>query len=330
MDEDDHWLRQPWEDADPPPRQTSGRPARAPRRCCSRSPGRRTPSARFEAAVAAAPAYVAAGLRARLALLEAAASWRIAARRASARPGAARRQPHRLLHAGGADRAAQAGGAVDERGGRCGRRRRRPLGRPGARLCPAVAPARRARDPAAARHPSTAWRRRSRSSARSSRSDEATRAWLAALPGPAALPGLLATARVMASGLPGMPREHRLELAPPTWRPRSGAFTATDGAARCRSGRRRCRGSRRWRGTGGGEIELGYLDCVAEAAMRGARELDRLLAAARRIAELPGSARSRLPAAAPSPCRSRWSPDACSPVGSMFRRTPVWRAFAIA
>ena len=27
MDEDDPWLRQPWEDADPPPRQTLGRPA---------------------------------------------------------------------------------------------------------------------------------------------------------------------------------------------------------------------------------------------------------------------------------------------------------------
>ena len=27
MDEDDRWLRQPWDDADPPPRQTSGRSA---------------------------------------------------------------------------------------------------------------------------------------------------------------------------------------------------------------------------------------------------------------------------------------------------------------
>ena len=27
MDEDDPWLRQPWEDADPPPRQTLGGPA---------------------------------------------------------------------------------------------------------------------------------------------------------------------------------------------------------------------------------------------------------------------------------------------------------------
>ena len=134
----------------------------------------------------------------------------------------------------------------------------------------------------------------------------------------------------MASGLPGMPREHRLELAP----------TYVAAALWRRHGYGRGCALPFWAAPvsriealarhGGGEIELGYLDCVAEAAMRGARELDRLLAAARRIAELPGSARSRLPAAAPSPCRSRWSPDACSPVGSMFRRTPVWRAFAIA
>ena len=44
----------------------------------------------------------------------------------------------------------------------------------------------------------------------------------------------------------------------------------------------------RSRAKGGGEFELGYLDCVAEAAGRGGRELDRLKAAARKIAELPG------------------------------------------
>ena len=48
---------------------------------------------------------------------------------------------------------------------------------------------------------------------------------------------------------------------------------------------------------GRGDFERFYLDCVAEAARRGGRELDRLQAAARRIAALPGSARSRLQAA---------------------------------
>ena len=43
---------------------------------------------------------------------------------------------------------------------------------------------------------------------------ETTRAWLAALPGPAGHPGLLAACAVMAAGLPGMEREDRLDLAP--------------------------------------------------------------------------------------------------------------------
>ena len=45
---------------------------------------------------------------------------------------------------------------------------------------------------------------------------EATRAWVAALPGPTECPGLLAAARVMAAGLPGMQRGDRLSLPFPT------------------------------------------------------------------------------------------------------------------
>ena len=45
---------------------------------------------------------------------------------------------------------------------------------------------------------------------------------------------------------------------------------------------------------GGGEFARGYLDCIAEAAQRGARELARLQTAAAKIATLPGSARSHL------------------------------------
>jgi HTH DNA binding domain len=127
--------------------------------------------------------------------------------------------------------------------------------------------------------------------------DDATRAWLDALPGPSERPGLLAAARVMASGLPGMAREDRLEPGPayvaaalwrrhgygrscalPFW---SAPVSRIDALAR----------------QGGIDFERSYLDCVAEAARRGARALDRLLAAARRIAALPGRAGSRLQAA---------------------------------
>ena len=44
--------------------------------------------------------------------------------------------------------------------------------------------------------------------------DAPTRAWLVALPGPAVTAGLLAAARVMAAGLPGMPRADGLALGP--------------------------------------------------------------------------------------------------------------------
>ena len=124
--------------------------------------------------------------------------------------------------------------------------------------------------------------------------DETTRAWLGSLPGPAECPGLLTACAITATGLPGMEREDRLDLAPsyvaaslwrrhgygrscalPFW---STPVSRIDALA----------------GKGGGEFDRLYLDCVAEAAQRGARELDRLQLAARRIAALPGSARSRL------------------------------------
>jgi hypothetical protein len=94
----------------------------------------------------------------------------------------------------------------------------------------------------------------------------------------------------------------------PMWRLRSGAFTATADPARCRSGRRRSPGSTRSRARGGGEFELGYLDCVAEAAQRGARELARLQEAARKIAALPELA-------LPSASSRRPAPGSISPLG---------------
>src|SRR5690349_10332627 len=88
--------------------------------------------------------------------------------------------------------------------------------------------------------------------------DEATRAWLA-------------TARVMAAGLPGTSRDDRLELGAAY----VGLRAAVLGGAGLED---------RGPGAPGGEdFQLGYLDCVTEAARRGARELERLQAAARRI-----------------------------------------------
>jgi len=127
--------------------------------------------------------------------------------------------------------------------------------------------------------------------------DEPARAWLAVLPAPHARPGLLAAAAVMAAGLPGLAREDRLDLAPayvaaalwrrhgygrscalPFW---SAPVSRIDALAR----------------RGGEAFERDYLDCVADAAQRGARELARLQDAARRITAVPGTARSRLHAA---------------------------------
>jgi hypothetical protein len=138
------------------------------------------------------------------------------------------------------------------------------------------------------------------------------------LPGPGERPGLLAAALVMAGGLPGMERDDRLESGPAVvaaalWRSHgygrscalpfwSAPVSRIDALAR----------------HGGGDFERGYLDCVAEAAQRGARALARLHRAARKIAALPGSARSRLQAAGASRCASRWSPGAGSQAGSRF------------
>ena len=101
----------------------------------------------------------------------------------------------------------------------------------------------------------------------------------------------------MAAGLPGMPRADRLALgaayvAAALWRRHgygrgcalpfwAAPVSRIDALAR----------------QGGGDFERAYLDCVAEAAKRGARELERLKAAAGKIAALPRSARSRLQAA---------------------------------
>jgi hypothetical protein len=117
------------------------------------------------------------------------------------------------------------------------------------------------------------------------------------LPGPGERPGLLAAALVMAGALPGMERDDRLESGPAVvaaalWRSHgygrscalpfwSAPVSRIDALAR----------------HGGGDFERGYLDCVAEAAQRGARELARLHRAAGKIAALPGSERSRLQAA---------------------------------
>jgi HTH DNA binding domain len=124
--------------------------------------------------------------------------------------------------------------------------------------------------------------------------DETTDAWITSLPGPAERPGLLAACAVMATGLPGTECEDRLDLAPsyvaaslwrrhgygrscalPFW---SAPVSRIDALARKE----------------GGEFDRVYLDCVAEAAQRGIRELDRLQQAGCRIAALPGTARSRL------------------------------------
>jgi len=124
--------------------------------------------------------------------------------------------------------------------------------------------------------------------------DETARDWLAALPGPTERPGLLAAAQIVAEGIPGTPRGEALDLAPayvaaavwrrhgygrgcalPFW---SASISRIDALAR----------------QSGTEFQRSYLDCIAEAAQRGARELARLHAAAVKIAALPGRARSRL------------------------------------
>ena len=57
--------------------------------------------------------------------------------------------------------------------------------------------------------------------------DAATRAWLAALPGPTEGPGLLAAARVMTTGLPGIPRGEAAVLRRTASRIARDKFSAT-------------------------------------------------------------------------------------------------------
>jgi hypothetical protein len=127
--------------------------------------------------------------------------------------------------------------------------------------------------------------------------DETERDWLQAMPGPNEQPGLLAAAAVMAAGLPGMQRAEQLELGPAyvaaaLWRRhgygRSCALPFWSApVSRIEALSRRS----------GIAFARGYLECVAEAAQRGARELDRLHVASGKIASLPANARSRLPEA---------------------------------
>ena len=154
--------------------------------------------------------------------------------------------------------------------------------------------------------------------------DVPTRAWLAALPGPAVTAGLLAAARVMAAGLPGMPRADHSRPARPTWRPRCGAGTVTEGAARCRSGRRRSRGSTRSRDKGEGISSR--VTWTASPRRRGAERANstgciRRHAGSRPCPRAPARSCKR---PARSLCASRSSPDACSPGSSMSRPAPGW------
>ena len=235
-------------------------------------------------------------MRARLALFEAAGFLALRLRRASARPGAARRPLTGSYTLAALTGQLTGSGPVDDgRGG-------------GGAVADDHFVATRSPTPAngAAWPSSRPWRPlRSVESLAGPLSqlgapladDAATRAWLAALPGPAATAGLARRRPGHGGRAAGHAAGAPIELGPayvaaalwrlhgygrgcalPFW---AAPVSRIDALAR----------------HGGGEIELGYLDCVAEAAMRGARELDRLLAAARRIAELPGSARSRLPAA---------------------------------
>ena len=227
MDEDDPWLRQPWEDADPPPRQTLAAPRPATRRSSFRWPGRRTPSGGGADGVADDHC-------ARLALFEAAGFLAhcgpavhphdLALREA---PGSPRRSPMPGNGAGSANS--------------------RPCGRS---------------------NPSTAWRRRWRNSARSSRS---TKRRAPGSPRCLGLPIAWPAGDRPGHGVraAGHAREHRLRARPdlrggralaPS-RLRMGLRAAVLGGAGIAD-----------RGAGaprGGEIELGYLDGVAEAAMRG-------------------------------------------------------------
>ena len=299
MDEDDPWFRQPWEDADPPPRQTSGGPPPATRRCSFRWPGRRTPSPGSRPPSRPLRTTVAAGLRARLALFEAAGFL------AHCGPAV---HPHDLAlrdaNLTGSYTLAALTGRLREAAPWSDSGRRRRGGAADDHLV--------AHALAYARH----WRRlaelatvRPLQSVESLAAplaqlgapladDAPTRAWLAALPGP--------DARVRACspppgswrpGCPGCRGATGSRSARPTSPPRCGAGTVTAGAARCRSGRRRCRGSTRWRGKGEGSSSLAI--STASPRRRGAAAANST-ACRRRRAGSPrcrASARSRLQAA---------------------------------
>jgi len=298
MDDDEDWCGNPWEDEPEPPERRSASSGERPKAAAERLliPLARAQDAvaRLEASVAAAAPDVAAGLRARLAFFEAAGFV--------AHHGPAV-HPHDLA----LREAGLAGSfALAAMTGRLKHEAPWTMTEGGDDAVPddhLVAHAL-----AYARH----WRRLAElATVQSLKSiealaaplsqlgihladDETTRAWLGSLPGPAECPGLLAAAAVMAAGLPGRERDERLDLAPsyvaaslwrrhgygrsvalPFW---SAPVSRIDQLAR----------------KGGGEFERLYLDCVAEAAQRGARELDRLQRTASRIAALPGTARSRL------------------------------------
>ena len=150
---------------------------------------------------------------------------------------------------------------------------------------------------------------------------EATRAWVAALPGPTECLGLLAAARVMAAGLPGMQRGDRLSLSSSYVAARCGAGTVTAGAARCRSGRRRSRGSG---ATGGGDFDGGYLDCVQRRQSAAPANSIACWPPRAGSPNCPG-ARGRFFRRPPrSRCASRSSRDACSQAGSTSPCAPGW------
>jgi HTH DNA binding domain len=297
MDDDEDWCRNPWEDEPEPPAErrsaSSGERPKAAAECLLIPLARAQDAvARLEASVAASPLDVAAGLRSRLALFEAAGFL--------AHHGPAV-HPHDLALrdaglTGSFALAAMTGRLKQEAPWTMAEREEDAVADDHLVACAL----------AYARH----WRRLAEHATLQPlksvetlaaplaqlgaplAGDETTRVWLDSLLGPNERPGLLAAAAVMAAGLPGREREDRLDLAASyvaasLWRRHgygrsvalsfwSAPVSRIDGLGR------------------GGEFERGYLDCIAEAAHRGIRELDRLNQAAGRIAALPGTARSRL------------------------------------
>ena len=308
---------------DPPPRQTSGGPATGNEALLIPLARAQDAVARLEASVAAAPDDVAAGLRARLALFEAAGflahcgpavhphdlalrdtnltgSYTLAALTGRLREAA----PWTIADGADADAADDHLVAHALAYARHWRRLAE-LATAAASICGEFC---------GAAGPTRGAARRRRSDARLARSPA----------GPTEGPGLLAAARVMASGLPGMPRGNRLELgaayvAAALWR-RHGygrgcalPFWAAP-VSRIEALARQ----------GGGEFALGYL--TASPRRHGAGHAN-LPDCRKRRAELPRCRQGAAPDCkqpAPSRCASPSSPDACSPRGSMSRPAPGW------